>query len=619
MNRLWKKQSVVLALFGFTLLISAQVGYALIVSGTKIATTSGDTAIESMRIGDQLNAGTMGIDEFGATIVTWNTQYHIYRRNPVSYFSAQNYMIKITYGDNKQLIVSPEQPFLLGSNEIKSANQLVPNYDLLLKNDNTSEMILSVTTVPYYTGTVYGMVIDSPIANVNNYAVIDNHFYSANGIVVGDYFVEILWEEISKSGPSAFPLFDNSAILGNSSFVTMEEGAQQFPDVAYNSKNNTYLVVWEHTVFDDLYEIRGTIVSGDGVVGNNSILLLSDEYSLEAPEIVYNGKANEYLLVARRKNDNMVLGQRISAGGQPVGDPVEIGVSNGPTFFDPAARARVVSVAYNSMEDRYIVAFGEPMSVQIIMPDLSIDLQSAQLGIGSNPSIAYSSKSNVYLMAYEDREIRSTGPENLSAIVIDNIADALTDIIRIRDQEFAEESPRVAYNSDDDQFLIVWDERIGFSEGLNPQTLTDTIGQIVTADGTPVGQPIKIEAGTAYTLRQDVDYNPTSQVYLVVWKGDESGDFAFADILGQFINRDGSLNGSTFTIFDNGDDNTDMGNSEQYYDESKLPAVTANTKTGEFLVVWEEGGTYRSPELRDIMCRSVSLPSTPVADWALFE
>jgi len=402
--------------------------------------------------------------------------------------------------------------------------------------------------------------------------------------------------------------------------VSMADGAQQFPDVAYNSKENNYLAVWEHAVYEDLYEIWGVILQGEsGVPVGDAALLLGGDHLIEAPEIVYNSKANEYLLAARRRHDNMILGQRVSSQGQPVGNPVEIGRSGGPTFFDPAARARVVSVAYNSMEDRYIVAFGEPMSVQIIMPDLSIDLQSAQLGEGSNPSIAYSSKSNVYLMAYEDREIRSTGPENLSALVIDNIAEALTDIIRLRDQEFAEESPRVAYNPDDDQFLVVWDERIGFSENLNPQTLTDTIGQIVKADGTLIGEPIQIEAGTAYTLRQDVDYNPTSQVYLVVWKGDASGDFAFADIFGQFVNRDGSLNGSSFLIFDNGDDNTDMGDSEQYYDESKLPAVTANTRTGEFLVVWEEGGTYRSPELRDIMCRSVSLHSTSVSDWALFE
>jgi len=395
---------------------------------------------------------------------------------------------------------------------------------------------------------------------------------------------------------------------------------QQFPDVAYNSTDNNFLVVWENVVSDDLYDISGAVLDaasiGQPII--DSVVLLTGDQSIEAPEITYNSTANEYLLVARRKSDNMALVQRISAVGQPVGDTVELGRCGGSTFFDAAARARVASVAYNSTEDRYIVGIGDPMSVQILMPDLELDLLSKSFGAGSNPSIAWSSVSNIYLMAWEDREFRSTGGENLSAVLVSNFAEADSDIIYIRDQDFAEESPRVAYNADDDQFLVIWDERFGYSDQAVIESRTDTIGQIVAADGSVIGDPIPIEADIPYTLRQDVDYNPTSQIYLVVWKGDPSGEFAFADIYGRYVNRDGSLNGPEFLIYDDGDDNTDMGDSERYFDESKLPAVAANTQNGTFLVVWEESGITQNPEDRHILSLVITPPGTAVSDWSLF-
>jgi len=248
-----------------------------------------------------------------------------------------------------------------------------------------------------------------------------------------------------------------------------------------------------------------------------------------------------------------------------------------------------------------------------------LDVLVDTFGTGTNPAVAWSKVRNAYLVAWEDRENRGTGSENLSAQLISNTGELIGENIRLRDQEFAEESPRMAYNPDDDQFLVVWDERIGFKEGVIHQTLTDTIGQIVGVDGQMVGNPIPIEAGTAYTLRQDVDYNTQSKLYLVVWKGDPSGDFAFADIYGQFVKRGGSLANGNFLIYDGGDDNTDEGNSEQYYDESKLPVVAANPQTGGFYVVWEEGGTNRNPEDRNILARYVEPTITGLRDWALFE
>ncbi|MEW6239008.1 MAG: hypothetical protein AB1656_26810 [Candidatus Omnitrophota bacterium] len=407
--------------------------------------------------------------------------------------------------------------------------------------------------------------------------------------------------------------------LGEVVAITNEAGAQQFPDAAYNSRDDSFLAVWEHVAEDDIVEIHGVVLNGQTgkPVGAPDVLLMG-VYSIEAPEIAYNGDANEFLLIARRNNDDVVLAQRISNTGVPVGEPVEIGRSDGPTYFDPAARARVATVAYNSTDKQYFIGVCGEYWGYIVNPDLSIDFPIPRFGEGTNPAAAWSSKSNVYLMAYEDRQTRNTGNENLSAQLLSSLGEPIGDAIFLRDQDFAEESPRIAYNSVDDQFLVVWDERIGFSENLNPQTLTDTIGQLVGADGSKIWNPIPIEAGTAYTLRQDVEFSPQAGAYLVVWKGDESGDFAFADILGRIVGRDGSLQSDIFLIYDGGDNGTDEGNSEQYFDESKLPVVALNAKTGAFLVVWEEAGTNRNPADRNIMARFVKVKTTPIHSWEIY-
>jgi hypothetical protein len=90
------KQAVGLALFVLAFLISTQIGHTLIVSGTDIKTPTGDLKIESLQVGDFLNAGTMGLNELGATIITWSTEYPINSRDSFSYFGASNYMIKIS-------------------------------------------------------------------------------------------------------------------------------------------------------------------------------------------------------------------------------------------------------------------------------------------------------------------------------------------------------------------------------------------------------------------------------------------------------------------------------------------------------------------------------------------
>ena len=409
--------------------------------------------------------------------------------------------------------------------------------------------------------------------------------------------------------------------LGPVIVVTGEPGAQQFPDVAYG--NDEYLVVWEvQEDFErnEVFDVYGRMLDASGQPKGDPFPIFADAILDEqAPEVAYSPVDDRYLVVMRDRASSEAFGQLV-ANGQLVGGPFSVGMSHGPTFFGPADRARVVSVAYKANGNEWFIGITPNENAGIDFADNAgepIGYALTGLGSGTNPSVAWSSRSDVGIIVYEDRRVRNTGTENLAATLITGDSFLVNDEpIMVRDQDFAEESPRVAYNEDDDQFLVVWDERIGYAEGHNSST--DTIGQIIAADGSFVGDPIPIEASIPYTLRQDVAYSSAAGVYLVVWKGEDNNDFEYADVFGRFVARDGSLIGERFTIFDGGDDDTDDGTGERYNDESKLPVVTANDD-GSFLVVWEEAGTNRNPEDRDIQARFVSMADAGVDSWSLFE
>lgn len=409
--------------------------------------------------------------------------------------------------------------------------------------------------------------------------------------------------------------------LGPVITVTDDVGPQQFPDVAYNSADDSFLVVWENALAERVFMIEGVLLDGSSgePIGEPQIFL-DAEGGYEAPAVVYNSADNEFVVMARRIINQNATVVRVSAQGELLGDPIELGSAGGPTFFDPAARARVAAMAYNAADNQYLAALGGPMTAQTLFSDLSLDFPLDQFGNGTNPAAAWSSQSNVYLVAFEDRESRDTGAENLSAQLIAANGDLIGETIRVRDQAFAEESPRVAYNPLDEEFLVIWDERIGFDEDADPQTLTDVIGYRITPQGELLGEPIGIEQDTAYSLRQDIDFNALNEKYLVVFKGDESGNFAFADILGRVIGRSGALEMPLFEIYDSGDNEDEDLQSERYFDESKLPVVEAREGSGAFLVVWEEAGLEGDPEQRNILARFVNLPvDTVTCDWPMYE
>ena len=133
--------------------------------------------------------------------------------------------------------------------------------------------------------------------------------------------------------------------------------------------------------------------------------------------------------------------------------------------------------------------------------------------------------------------------------------------------------PSVTVNPAAGEFLVTWWD---FREGLG-----DIYGQRLAADGRLMGEEFLIaHAANFENWPPAVAYNPIPDEYLVVWYEDR-GEPGESNIYGQRVSADGNLVGGVFTINDEGTPQV-------------RPAVTANSATGEYLVVWSLMG----PELR---------------------
>jgi len=248
---------------------------------------------------------------------------------------------------------------------------------------------------------------------------------------------------------------------------------------------------------------------------------------------------------------------------------------------------RAPACAYNSVGDEYIVTWqdrrtgtdydifavilessaGSPVFPEIWVTSAADD-QSA-------PSVAHNSFLDEYLIVWEDRQ--STTDYDIYAQFIDGATGlpigsnfAVSSVIG-RD----ERAPRVVYNDTDNNYLVVWDEE---SSGGD----TDILGQILSADGSPLGGAFVICDYSGNQQSPAVAFNSNYDEYLIVWM-----DFRYSslesDIFAEIRDKYGAL------VRDDFDVNADSGDQD-------FPAVAYNPDTDRYLVVWEDW-RYPGPDI----------------------
>ncbi|GEM_PF-926864 len=371
-----------------------------------------------------------------------------------------------------------------------------------------------------------------------------------------------------------FRISDMGATDGDTAF------AAQRPAVAYNSTANEYLVVWQGddgtgALVDEEFEIYGQRINAATGAEVGTDFRISDmgtdgdeDFDAFNPAVAYNGTNNEYLVVWQGDDDAgslvdnevEIYGQRINAAtGAAVGTN-DFRISDmGATDGNTAYRAQHPAVAYNSTNNEYLVVWaGDDDSAPLVNDEFEIFGQRINAATGA-------------AVGTNDFRISDMGPDGNTA--------------------YGAQHPAVAYNSTNDQYLVVWAGDDNSGALVNEEF--EIYGQrINAATGAEVGtndfriSDMGTDGGKDFdAFNPAVAYDDSEGEYLVVWRGD--------DDTGSLVNDELEVYGQRITASTGGEtgDNdfrvSDMGNTDgdTTYNADQ-PAVAYNGSNG-FIVVWQ--------------------------------
>ena len=428
---------------------------------------------------------------------------------------------------------------------------------------------------------------------------------------------------LTRMGPAGYP-----------------DAAAFTPDVAFNSKNNEFFVVWAGSdnsgdlrIGED--EIFGQRISAASGALLGGLIRLSDmgpngakSYDAETPAIAYNPTNNQYFVVWAGDDDNNFLadeefeiyGQRVNAqNGLELGSDIRLS-DMGPDS-SPEYDALLPDVAYNSVNNEYLVVWvGDDDTAPLVNEEFEIfgqrvtatgtqigtDFRLSDMGPNGDiafkadePAVSYSSVANEYFVVWagDDNVVPLVDGENeifgqrvngATGQEVGNNDMRLSDMGPDGSGSYDAEAPDVTYNTNTNEYLVVWsseDDQDGMVKGE-----IEIFGQRLNAS---TGQPVGTNDFRISHMAQDgnvlyggfapkIAYSNKVKEYFVVWHGDNNiaglVDEEF-EIYGQRLDSSGAAVEARVQL-------SDMGTNGDVAHIALDPAVAFASTTGEFLVVW---------------------------------
>jgi hypothetical protein len=348
--------------------------------------------------------------------------------------------------------------------------------------------------------------------------------------------------------------------ISETSPLNADRGAAS-AEVAFNPDDNEYLVVWESNgltelqAVNDIYGRRISGASNDRIGIDFRISSQSDankNHGANAPKVVYNATAHEYLVVWHGSGlfdspDKFfeVYGQRLSRTGKAIGSSFRISFTTdlGKVNTSFVRGSSEADVAWNSTNNEYVVIWkgiGEPEDV------VKIEIYGQRL------------KTNGELLGKVFRISHTTAQGN----------------------NFQSSSPAIAYNSRDNQYLVVW------SGGFKNESQVEVWGTGLAADGASRTTDFRISQATDTGANRRassprVVYANANNEYFVVFQANTlggEGNTNVNEIFGQRIDA--------ATLAETGANDFRVSNTVEADTRANKPAVVFNSVAKEYLVIW---------------------------------
>jgi len=331
------------------------------------------------------------------------------------------------------------------------------------------------------------------------------------------------------------------------------------PAVAYNADDDEWLVVWKNGSGD----VEGQRVRSDGTLAGEAFSIVITDGLKCGLAVAYSPAAEGYLVAwhdGRASGEWHVYAQRVAANGALVGS--EIAIDTTPTYqMWPA-------VAYQPATGEWLVVWnsysGDAWDVLRQRISSSGTLVGEHFAIteegypDGRPHVAANPDAGEYLVVWHMHTNELEYSLRARRVLTDGTTVGNEIVLASADKESP--WPRVAYNADDEEYLVVWqDDRNGN---------WDIYGQRVSITGTLVGGNLAVTTAAGDQTRPRLDWDGRSGRYLVVWEADGDG------IEGQQVWGDGTLDGGRLTLSPYG----------------WSPDVAYGSESGLFLIVGEASG-----------------------------
>lgn len=338
---------------------------------------------------------------------------------------------------------------------------------------------------------------------------------------------DIQGQRVSKGG----------APIGGPFFISAGPGAdRRYPDVAYGSGEEQYLVVWEHYESASGYSIKARRVSGNGQVldiTDREIRGSSNLYTPAKPAVAYASTAKRYLVVWGETFHPM------------------------PITYEIAGQR----VAENGMLDGGLFAISQGSEVR------------------QTPDVAYCRTRNEHLVVWRQK---ATASYDIHARRVAGAGGALGSDLYISTLGHPESDPAAAalpLKNGEGEYLVSWEIDTGTDSGVMARTIhvagdaTATLGLMLVVANGPEDEISPAVAGAESGGR-----------YLMTWKQPQEVSLGggvslvFDAVMGRSITSDGVLLGGR---------ETPLGGA------TATSSAVAAGPLGDFLVVFEDGLTSR--------------------------
>ncbi|MBS1213145.1 MAG: Ser-Thr-rich glycosyl-phosphatidyl-inositol-anchored rane family protein [Proteobacteria bacterium] len=302
--------------------------------------------------------------------------------------------------------------------------------------------------------------------------------------------------------------------------------------VSKGNRDGGFVPVWYVVTLLMLFAWNGSLAAAQLRIGDN-FLISGASGSDSTPAVAVNPTNGQFLVVWTNNvtttgtpsiSANRVLARLVSPAGALLSEPI---VVSRRAAADAALGGSNPSVAYNTIDNEFMVVYDRNYAGSSRGEELSLRPVSGQV----NPVIAYDSIANRYMTAWS-----SDGSAIVGGVLANN------GVFLITPTQFSplgtvSKNPAITFNAQTEQYLLVFEAPSGAN--------TQVFGQIHNGNGLLSVGPIFIATPTGVESSPQALWNNTTNQFLVTW-GDKG-----RNVRSRLVNAGGTLSGDIVRLIGN--------------------------------------------------------------------